>query len=107
MAPRLGTSTRTTARRVAYPALLVGTVALGSEPQGLRWRLHGCTMGETEVTDYIARLREAVRASGLSASAYARTILTRDPRTLRRWLAGDSPIPQAVVQFLTKSAERS
>lgn len=53
--------------------------------------------------NYIALLREAVRTSGLSASAYARTLLIRDPRTVRRWLAGTSPIPKAVQDYLTKS----
>lgn len=46
-------------------------------------------------------LREAVRRSGLSAQSYARKILIREPRTLRRWLAGDSPIPHSVCDFLT------
>lgn len=46
------------------------------------------------------QLQAAITASGLSAQAYARTILTRDPRTVRRWLSGDSPIPEAVREFL-------
>jgi hypothetical protein len=50
----------------------------------------------------LARLRAAITASGLSASIYARTVLIRDPRTCRRWLAGDSPIPQSVIDFLAK-----
>ncbi len=44
----------------------------------------------------LAALRAAIAASGLSASQFARDILWREPRTLRRWLAGESPIPEAV-----------
>lgn len=51
-------------------------------------------------TEAIAQLRAAIVASGLSVSAYARQVLIRDPRTVRRWLAGDSPIPQSVRDFL-------
>jgi hypothetical protein len=51
--------------------------------------------------EQIALLRQAIQSSGLSASAYARDVLTRDPRTVRRWLAGDSPIPRAVLDKLT------
>ena len=50
----------------------------------------------------LARLRTAITASGLSVSLYARTVVIRDPRTVRRWLAGDSPIPQSVIDFLAK-----
>lgn len=50
----------------------------------------------------LARLRAAITASGLSATLYARQVLIRDSRTVRRWLAGDSPIPQSVIQFLEK-----
>lgn len=52
------------------------------------------------VTDTIEQLRHAIRQSGLSSSAYARQVLVREPRTIRRWLAGQSPIPAAVVAFL-------
>lgn len=55
------------------------------------------------MTDYVTLLREAVRASGLSAEQYAQQILIRNPRTLRRWLAGTSPIPQAVIRYLERS----
>ena len=48
-------------------------------------------------------LREAVAASELTASDYAREILIREPRTLRRWLAGDSPIPDAVRDYLDRA----
>lgn len=45
-------------------------------------------------------LQKAIEASGLSARRFATEVLTRDERTIRRWLAGDSPIPKAVVEFL-------
>lgn len=53
----------------------------------------------------IEQLRSAIRASGLSASAFARDVLIRDPRTLRRWLAGQSPIPKAVLAMLATARE--
>lgn len=45
-------------------------------------------------------LAKAIEASGLSARRFASEILLRDERTVRRWLAGDSPIPEAVLRFL-------
>lgn len=48
-------------------------------------------------------LRAAIDHSGLSNSAYARQVLVRDPRQLRRWLAGQ-PIPEAVGRFLEREA---
>lgn len=41
-------------------------------------------------------LRAVIEASGLSARRFAVQVLVRDERTVRRWLAGDSPIPKAV-----------
>lgn len=41
-------------------------------------------------------IRAAIDASGLSARRFAVDVLTRDERTVRRWLAGDSPLPRAV-----------
>lgn len=48
----------------------------------------------------VALLREAIDKSGLSARRYAEDVLLRDERTVRRWLAGDSPVPIPVVRFL-------
>lgn len=56
----------------------------------------------TAVPEAVRQLRAAIKASGLSASAYARQVLIRSPRTVRRWLAGDSPLPEAVREFLRK-----
>jgi ribosome-binding protein aMBF1 (putative translation factor) len=44
----------------------------------------------------IARLRKAIELSGLSDRQFAQKVLVRDERTIRRWIAGDRPIPQAV-----------
>ena len=52
--------------------------------------------------DEIARLRAAITASGLSVNQYARTVLVRANRTVRRWLAGDRQIPQAVLDHLNR-----
>jgi hypothetical protein len=45
-------------------------------------------------------LAEAIKRSGLSARAFARDVLWRDERTVRRWLAGDSPVPAVVADRL-------
>ena len=44
----------------------------------------------------LALLSAAIRLSGLSARQFAVRVLIRDERTLRRWIAGKSPIPKAV-----------
>lgn len=49
-------------------------------------------------------LREALTNSELTASDYARTVLIRGPRTMRRWLRGESPIPEAVRDYLEANA---
>lgn len=41
-------------------------------------------------------IRAAIDAAGMSARRFAVDVLTRDERTVRRWLAGDSPLPKAV-----------
>ncbi len=51
-------------------------------------------------TDPVALLRSAIERSGLSARQYAMTVLLRDERTVRRWLAGEAPIPDPVLAFL-------
>lgn len=57
-------------------------------------------MSDRTRTEQIEALRRAIAASGLSMSDYARTVLIREPRTVRRWITGDSPIPQAVLDYL-------
>lgn len=45
-------------------------------------------------------LEQRIEESGLKTSAFARDVLIREPRTVRRWLAGDSPIPNRVKEWL-------
>lgn len=49
----------------------------------------------------VAQLRAQIKASGLSINAYAKTLQVPkgvSSRTLRRWLAGTSPIPPQVFK---------
>ena len=55
--------------------------------------------------EQVHALALAIHRSGLSSSAYARTVLVRDPRTIRRWLAGHAPIPKSVLEYLAKNGE--
>ena len=45
-------------------------------------------------------LRAAIAAAGGSARAFARRPLLRNERTVRRWLAGERPIPAEVREYL-------
>ena len=56
-------------------------------------------------TEQIALLGDRIEASGLSARRFAVEVLRRDERTIRRWLAGDSPMPRIVLAFLEKPSE--
>ncbi len=51
-------------------------------------------------------LRAAITASGLSVPRFAREVLGRHPRTVWRWLAGDT-IPEVVVELLRQLAKVS
>ena len=53
-------------------------------------------MGKAEV----ALLKAAIKKSGMSARKYAVVRLTRNERTIRRWLTGETPIPRVVIPFL-------
>jgi hypothetical protein len=55
--------------------------------------------------DPIALLRAAIARSGLSDRAFAYEALARDERTIRRWLSGESPIPDVVVRWLSEHAK--
>jgi hypothetical protein len=46
-----------------------------------------------------ARLRVVIEASGLSARRFAVDVMSRDERTVRRWLAGE-PMPPTVRAWL-------
>ncbi len=50
----------------------------------------------------VTLLRQAIGLSGLSARRFAVDVLARDERTIRRWLAGDSPLPAVVVTRLQR-----
>ena len=58
------------------------------------------TMCRSMAEDAIGMLMQAIKRSGLSARRYATEVLKRDERTIRKWLAGDNPIPEAVLRFL-------
>ncbi len=45
-------------------------------------------------------IRAAIDHSKLSVSRFAREVMIREPRTVRRWLAGDSPLPAQVRRHL-------
>lgn len=50
----------------------------------------------------------AIKASGLSVRRFAAEVLTRDPRTVWRWLAGENALPQAVrerCEAIVKASE--
>lgn len=53
------------------------------------------------------QLVAAIKASGLSARQYFKTVLMRNERSGRRWVAGDSPIPREVIKFLEGSQTRA
>lgn len=48
--------------------------------------------------DELLRLR--IAESGLTIERFAREVLLRPPRTVKRWLAGDSPISQVPREWL-------
>lgn len=45
-------------------------------------------------------LRQRVEESGLSGVQFAERVLLRDRRTVQRWIAGESPIPAVVLDWL-------
>ncbi len=51
-------------------------------------------------TEAVELLEKRIQASGLSSSRFAVEVLVRDPRTVRRWIAGDAPIPRRVLDWL-------
>ena len=55
--------------------------------------------------DYVALLRAAIAAAGGSARAFARRPLLRNERTIRRWLAGEQPIPKEVRDYLLETVK--
>lgn len=45
-------------------------------------------------------LARRIEESELSARRFAKEVMRRDERTIRRWIALDSPIPGEVQEFL-------
>ncbi len=45
-------------------------------------------------------LEKRIEESGLSVGAFAESVLRRESRTVRRWIARENPIPTMVVDFL-------
>lgn len=43
----------------------------------------------------------AIEASGLSARRFAERMMTRDERTIRRWISGDQELPEVARRRLT------
>jgi hypothetical protein len=48
----------------------------------------------------IKLLQRAIELSGMSARQFAIQVLIRDDRTVRKWLHGDSEVPDVVRDFL-------
>lgn len=42
-----------------------------------------------------------IESSGLSHSEFARVVMGREPRTVRKWLAGE-PMPATAIKYLTR-----
>ena len=53
------------------------------------------------MTSDLERLARIIQASGLSARAFARLVLSRDERTIRRWLAGET-MPRSIADWLDR-----
>lgn len=57
-------------------------------------------MPERTRDEQVALLSRRITESGLTVSAFARNVMLREPRTVHRWLSGDSPIPARVRAWL-------
>jgi hypothetical protein len=51
-------------------------------------------------------LEQAIKRSGMSARAFAKEVLWRDERTVRRWLSGESPVPAVVADRLREELNK-
>lgn len=64
--------------------------------------LRGCLLGRAQTISGSSTVTDAelisatITASGLSVRRFAAEVLTRDPRTVWRWLSGENPLPRAV-----------
>lgn len=48
------------------------------------------------------KLRALIDASGMSARRFAQDVLSRDERTVRRWLSGETEIPESAASWLLR-----
>jgi len=51
-------------------------------------------------------LRALIASTGLSQAEWARTVVGRDPRTVRRWLAGET-IPPTTLDWLSRASVKA
>jgi DNA-binding transcriptional regulator YiaG len=49
-----------------------------------------------------AALRTLIASTGMSVQLFAVDVLARDSRTVRRWLSGETVIPDAAAQWLER-----
>lgn len=50
--------------------------------------------------EVVGLLRRRIAESELSTSRFAVEVMIRQPRTIRRWVSGESPVPKVVVEWL-------
>jgi hypothetical protein len=50
--------------------------------------------------DYRKLLLRRIEESGLSQRQWAKRVVYRDERTIRRWVSGESPVPSVLYPFL-------
>jgi hypothetical protein len=50
--------------------------------------------------NYRKLLLRRIDESGLSQRQWAKTVVYRDERTIRRWVSGESPVPSVLWPFL-------
>jgi hypothetical protein len=51
---------------------------------------------------YLAALSDLIDASGLSIAAFARLVVGRDERTVRRWLSCEIDIPRQAGEWMQR-----
>jgi len=75
----------------------IGHNALARKTSRLPWRY--MVPGVTSMPMTPTQLRWHLKRVGIAQVETARRLKV-NPRTVRRWLAGDSPIPEAVAQLV-------
>jgi len=59
-----------------------------------------------ELASRIYSYRNAGESWTDAVDAFAREVLFRHPRTVHRWLSGESPIPQVIINEVLNASER-